>query len=186
MKETWKDVEGFGGFYQISNLGAVKSIPHKVSNGHGHFTTKEKILKPNVLAKGYFQVTLAGSDKVRHSLQVHRLVASAFVENINPSKFVQVNHKDGNKQNNRADNLEWTDNGGNQRHAWATGLQKPHNCGWGTSRLGVCVKLLGGDGTYEFSSLAAAARFCGEKSGANVGHAIRHGYKFHGYEVVKK
>ena len=50
MKETWKDIEGFGGFYQISNLGAVKSVPHKVSNGHGYFTTKEKIL---ILVKTY-------------------------------------------------------------------------------------------------------------------------------------
>lgn len=186
MKEIWKDVDGFDGFYQVSNLGMVKSIPHKVYNGHGYFISREKILKPNVLPKGYFQVTLAGTDKVRHSLQVHRIVAAAFVKNKNPAKYIQVNHKDGNKQNNAADNLEWTDNSGNQKHAWATGLQHAHNCGWGTTRLGVCVSLTLPSGkTMAFDTMAAAARLFGEKTGANVRHALRNGYRFHGCKVEK-
>ena len=186
MKEIWKDIDGFDGCYQVSKLGRVKSVPHKVSNGHGYFISREKMLKPNVLAKGYFQVTLAGADKVRHSLQVHRIVAAAFVKNENPTKYIQVNHKDGNKQNNAADNLEWTDNSGNQIHAWATGLQKPHNCGWGSSRKGVSVLLVSEDGSCkEFGSLAEAARFCGETSGANIGHAIKHGYRFHGFKAER-
>lgn len=187
MEEIWKDVVGFNGFYKVSNLGRIKSMPRMVSNGHGHYTSSEKILKPNTLAKGYFQVTLSGADKVRHSLQVHRIVAVAFVENECPERLVQVNHKDGNKQNNCSSNLEWTDNSGNQFHAWRTGLQKPHNCGWGTSRYGVSVELVSHDGVrMAFSSLADAARFFGEKSGANVGRAIKQGYKFHGYKVVRK
>ena len=58
MSEIWKDIPGFEGLYQVSNLGRVKSLPRQIWNGKGYFVSKEKILHPNTLAKGYFQVEL--------------------------------------------------------------------------------------------------------------------------------
>lgn len=97
--EVWKDIPGFEN-YQISNYGNVKSL------NYGR-TGKPKLLKPTVSGKGYLQVRLSKSGKP-NALLVHRLVAMAFVQNLNNRK--QINHKDENKFNNNADNLEWCDN----------------------------------------------------------------------------
>lgn len=118
----WKPIKGFEDSYEVSNTGEVRSRSRKIFNGWSYFTSKPKLLKPNTLAKGYYQVTLYLKKK-RICKQVHRLVAEAFIENPMPYKFNQVNHKDGNKQNNTVDNLEWCDNSLNQIHAWKNGLQ---------------------------------------------------------------
>lgn len=94
--EIWKDIQGFENLYQVSNLGRVKSLNYK-------HTGKEKILKLTK-SNGYLDVILYNAGEYKHCL-VHRLVAQAFIPNINSS--LQVNHKDENKLNNRVDNLEW-------------------------------------------------------------------------------
>lgn len=100
MKEIWKDVVGFEGLYQISNLGRVKSFrkPLKLN------CPDEYILKNYVANHGYVQVTLYAKNK-REKRLVHRMVAEAFIPN--PNNFPQVNHKDENIMNNCVDNLEW-------------------------------------------------------------------------------
>lgn len=95
--EIWKDIPGYEGLYQVSNLGRVKSF-------HGR-TEREKILQP-YCKKKYAQVLLI-KDKRRKLALIHRLVAEAFLPN--PDGKPQVNHKDENKQNNSVDNLEWCD-----------------------------------------------------------------------------
>ncbi len=75
-------------------------------------------------SKGYLVVTLSHKG-ISHDKRVHALVATAFVENPNPSKFTIVNHLNGNKQDPSYINLEWTDYSGNTKHALATGLMKP-------------------------------------------------------------
>lgn len=96
MEEVWKDIEGYEGIYQVSNLGNVKSLNY-VRMGI------EKVLKPKKHNKGYLQVQLtAKKDK---TFTIHRLVAKAFIPN--PDNLPLINHKDENKQNNRAENLEW-------------------------------------------------------------------------------
>ena len=97
MEEIWKDIKGYEGLYQVSNLGRVKSF-------HGR-TEKEKILQPNNKSK-YSQLLLV-KDKKRKIAHVHRLVAEAFIPNTENKP--QVNHKDENRKNNRVDNLEWCD-----------------------------------------------------------------------------
>lgn len=126
MEEIWKDIPGFDGLYQVSNLGRVKSLPKKIWNGKGYFISKEKLLKPNTLAKGYFQVELK-KNLNRCCFQVHRLVAMAFIQNPFPESYDQINHINGDKQDNRVENLEWSNNSLNQKHAWATGLQRVSN-----------------------------------------------------------
>lgn len=104
MKEIWKDIEGYEGLYQVSNYGNIKSLSRVVKNAYGIHRTEEKILKPQMKKKGYFQIQLSKDGKQKH-YQVHRLVALAFVPNIN--NYPCINHKDENKSNNHVNNLEW-------------------------------------------------------------------------------
>lgn len=99
MEETWKDVKGYEGKYEISNFGRIKSYAQK-SNG--------RIMDGYIDKKGYKTIHLY--DKPQHGkwYKIHRLVASAFIDN--PDNLPQVNHKDEDKANNRVDNLEWCTN----------------------------------------------------------------------------
>jgi hypothetical protein len=102
MKEKWKDIIGYEGFYMVSNLGRVKSLPKQA----GFMFRKERILKPNVTHHGYHRVTLQKDGHIK-SLAIHRLVALAFIKN--PNMLPYINHKDENKTNNCVNNLEWCD-----------------------------------------------------------------------------
>lgn len=100
--EIWKDIPMFGGEYQASNIGRIKSVC-RIDRGGRNW--KEKILTTRIV-KGYKRVTINYHGQ-RVSLFVHRLVAMAFIPN--PERLPQINHKDENPLNNRADNLEWCD-----------------------------------------------------------------------------
>jgi hypothetical protein len=108
-KETWKDVVGYEGVYQVSNHGRVKRI------GHARGATPGRILKPAQNLKGYLHVSLSRSQK-RRDAEVHRLVAEAFLWHA-PSPDHEVNHKNGNKQDNRVENLEWVTRCQNVQHS---------------------------------------------------------------------
>ena len=97
MEEVWKDIKGYEGRYQISNLGNVKSLKYRNQN-------LVKKLTQRTSNKGYKVVGLTDKGKTNFVL-VHRLVAMAFVDN--PNDYPIVNHKDENPLNNQADNLEW-------------------------------------------------------------------------------
>ncbi len=98
MNEIWKDIEGYMGIYQVSNLGNVKSL----SNSE---TRKEKILKPAIKKSGYFVVGLYKNNNGKQ-MKVHQLVAMAFLNHIPCGYKFVVNHKDFNKLNNHVSNLE--------------------------------------------------------------------------------
>lgn len=100
--EIWKPVKGYEGLYEISNLGRVKSLNRIRVYGSAKLT--ERILKQNPNKKGYFSVKLYlnGASK---SYPVHRLVAFAFLEEIEGK--TQIDHIDGNNQNNESTNLRW-------------------------------------------------------------------------------
>lgn len=105
ITEVWKDLVGYEGLYKISNLGKVKRLTRKYSNQYkSKQISKEKILKGNKIQNGYLQVKLIKENKSKNLL-IHRLVAITFIEN--PSNYEIVNHKDENKTNNCASNLEW-------------------------------------------------------------------------------
>lgn len=110
--EVWKDIKGYEGLYQVSNLGRVKSLKTYVG-----YSKKEKILKPQIDYLGYVHVNLYKNGKLK-SCKIHRLVAEAFIPN--PNCLQQVGHNDDNKENNCASNLYWTtsleNNTHNERH----------------------------------------------------------------------
>lgn len=114
MQEIWKDIPGYESIYQVSNLGNVKSL--KSGNHH----SKTKILTPICADGKYLRVTLY-RDKEHKYFPVHRLVATAFIPN--PDCKPQVNHINGNKKDNRVENLEWCTQSYNNQHAYKTGLR---------------------------------------------------------------
>lgn len=118
--EIWKDIEGYIGKYQISNLGRVKSLKRYIkptSPNQKTKTCKEKILKTCIGSHGYYHVSLEGKKYC-----IHKLVAKAFIEN--KENFNCVNHKDGNKLNNSIENLEWCNYLYNVNHAFNNSLMK--------------------------------------------------------------
>lgn len=121
VNEIWKDVVGYEGLYQVSNLGNVKSIDRFVNHMYGSIKRKSILIKP-VEVKGYKQVRLSANNKTRAFL-LHRIVADAFV-NGKSLENKWVNHIDGNKFNNTPSNLEWCTNSHNLKHAFITGLRK--------------------------------------------------------------
>jgi len=117
--EIWKDIEGYPN-YQVSNMGRVKSLNYRR-------TGKEKIIKGSKNNSGYLTVTLSKEGKMK-SYFIHRLVASAFLDN--PNNLQQVNHKDENIKNNCVENLEWCDssynvNFGTRNERITQRIQKP-------------------------------------------------------------
>ena len=107
MKEIWKDIEGYEGLYQVSNMGRVKSLERTVwcgLNGGCYRAIPERIIKPSKDNYGYLVVNLWEDGKMK-TYKVHRLVATAFIPN--PNNLPVINHKNEIKNDNKVDNLEW-------------------------------------------------------------------------------
>lgn len=121
MSEVWKDVKGYEGYYQVSNKGRVRSVDRIIKMGKITGKVKGKILKIQNDGHGYGQVSLSREGKYK-SYKVHRLVAEHFVPN--PNNLKHVNHIDGDKTNNNADNLEWVTQKENNQHAWDNDLNR--------------------------------------------------------------
>lgn len=100
----WKDIKNFEGLYQVNDHGDIKSIERTKTNNAGTQRIEERILKQRRDKDGYLAVCLSKEGK-HYGRRVNRLVAEAFIPN--PECLPVVNHKDENKQNNEADNLEW-------------------------------------------------------------------------------
>lgn len=104
MQEEFKDVEGYEGLYQISNLGNLKSLSRQVCNSSGCRITKEKILCKRINKAGYFQIGLF-KDLKSKTFTMHQLVAMAFL-NHNKSNGLIIDHINNNSLDNRLQNLQ--------------------------------------------------------------------------------
>ena len=122
LPELWREVPGYDGRYEVSNHGRVKSNDMVIFN---HLTGNNNFRKGRVLSlqnrNGYLQVRLL-MNGVGQTVKVHRLVAESFVKKEKGCNV--VNHLDGDKTNNKSENLEWTTVKGNVRHAWDMGLNR--------------------------------------------------------------
>ena len=118
MEEIWKDVPGYKGLYQVSNLGNIKALEKQRSKTQPHIISKEKPLKPGINVCGYKFVILVKNQE-KKSFLLHRLILSAFIPN--PENKPCANHKDCDRNNNRIENLEWCTYKENTRHAMQNG-----------------------------------------------------------------
>lgn len=171
MTEVWKDIEGYEGIYQVSNFGNVRSLDRIVQYIDGRIARFKGITrKPVKNQDGYLAVVLAKNRNEAKTVRIHRLVAAAFVPN--SDDLPEINHKDEDKENNRADNLEWCD--------------RLYNCRYGTrgeriSKSNSKPIALTKDGKQiVFASQEQAAKQLGVKS-QSIAYAMAHGTKCKGY-----
>lgn len=160
-KEIWKDIPDYEGIYQVSNLGRVKSLARTRKAAFGSYClVKERILKSGIDKDGYLQQSLCKNNKMK-TFKVHRLVANCFINNPNSLIFNQINHIDGNKLNNKVENLEWCDITHNNREAVKIGLKggKPYRPRVDSTPIKQCDK--NGYFIKIYENLAQAVRISG-------------------------
>ncbi len=188
MKEIWKDIEDYEGLYQVSNLGNIRKLRF-INN----ICNKEKIflIKSQKLNNGYLNVILYKNSNFKNKL-VHRLVAEAFIPN--PENKPEINHKDGNKNNNNMENLEWCTRKQNIKHAVETKLYKSPNKGryGANSYKAIKVKMIDKN-TNEvikiFGSLIDAAKFLGINKSCHIVSCCKgklktaYGYKWQYFNI---
>lgn len=103
-EEKWKDIQGYEGLYQVSNLGNVRSVDRIIKHYPKDYFQEGRVLKSALTKNGYPMVILVNHND-RKTKMVHRLVAETFIDN--PYNLPIINHKDEDKTNNRVNNLEW-------------------------------------------------------------------------------
>lgn len=158
--ETWKDIAGYEGLYQISSYGNVRGVD-RICNG---VRVRGQAKKVMAAQDGYMITNLIRGGKNKRCY-VHRLVAEAFIDNSDNKP--EVNHKDGNKSNNNVSNLEWVTSDENIEHAYKHGLIK---------RKRVIM-----DDSIEFDSITKCARYVGVDK-HEIRRALRGEYKtVHGH-----
>lgn len=163
---TWKSIQGYEGYYEVSDTGLVRSLDRIVPDSKlGTKKLKGKMMKQSSSRgrdeSGYYVVNLR-RDHTMNVSQVHRLVAEAFIPN--PDNLPTVNHKDGNKQNNSVANLEWASYSENNIHALHHGLRNPRG-------NMIIQKSLSGDIIAEYKSACEASRVTGIGRGV-ISHCV--------------
>lgn len=154
--EIWKEIKGYEGLYEISNLGRVRSLPKYDSQGRYHLShIKSQVDNGN----GYLVVNLKHNGRQKMKT-VHRLVAESFI--LNPENKRCVNHIDGNKKNNNVNNLEWCTHSENNKHAVKLGLHTFFG-----QRKVLCVEL-----NKVFDSIVDAEKWVGVK-GSRISSVCR-------------
>lgn len=178
----WREIEGYEGYYEVSDTGEVRSVDRAVPDKKlGTKRLKGKAMKLSESkdkkrdGQGYLVVNLR-KNHTSTVVQVHRLVAFAFIAN--PNNLPTVNHKDGNKHNNVVDNLEWATYAENNIHALKSELRHPRRCD---------IAMVDSDGVIinEFKSVSEASRETGIGRGV-ISHCVNGRIRTAGGFVWKK
>lgn len=148
MTEDWKPIPGYGGHYEASDAGMIRSKDRVVEQLNCYGTTSSVKYRGRTLISrptkvGYHQVTLR-SDGISKTINVHRVVATIFLPRV--AGKPEVNHKDGNKNNNSASNLEWCTSSENKIHAIATGLREACPFGDGSYNFRGTIEVISAGG----------------------------------------
>jgi len=125
LGEIWKPIIGYENFYEVSNLGQIRSKDTLIENkGSGGKYIKKGCVRKHVInhKTGYHEVMLSVNNKIKNIL-VHRMVAIAFIPN--PNNYETVNHLHGDKDDNSENALEWLSQSKNNKHSFSAGLKKP-------------------------------------------------------------
>jgi len=157
--EEWRAVIGYEGLYEVSNLGRVKNLRKKRINYVWH---TETLMKPKNNKDIYHRVELSKNSK-RKIIGVHQLVAAAFI--INSENKPNINHKNGVRNDNRVENLEWCTQKENIKHAWDTGLSKSKKGAYHQSSKAIMVIDKLKNSVISFGSLKLGAKYLG------IGHS---------------
>jgi len=170
----WKDIPGYEGYYQASIYGKIRSVyrmvEFRISGRVQQSYMKGRILAENIRKDNYVEVILSVNG-ISKNLSVHRLVAQTFLPN--PENKPQVNHIDGNTQNNNINNLEWATPSENMTHAKDTGLWDPKKCGEISRKLtGIKVRSI--TDNILFDSLKSAGKYNGMDAESVKESAIVH------------
>lgn len=173
MKEIWKEVPGYDGKYEVSNLGRVKSF-----NSHPY--TGPKIMVNSVMRNGYARVELS-KNKSSKTFLVHRLIATVFIPN--PDNKRTVNHINGNKLDNRVENLEWATDKENRNHYLRKIAGEPYQLKSGRDKKCMYKKVVCIETGEVFESIASAARFAGvhERLISSIVNGDPHRHRAGGY-----
>lgn len=171
--EIWKDVAGYEGIYQVSNMGRVKRLEKRTRTRNGYRTLKEIIVKPIVQHTGYAHIGLWGNGILKQ-VRLHRLIAEAFCHNPDPEKKVQVNHLNEDKLDNRACNLEWVTAKENTLHGTCLVRRgKAISATKKAKRSIFCFSLSGQFIAVFHSSADASFWACKDRNNRNIATALR-------------
>lgn len=168
-EEIWKDIKGYEGLYQISSFGYIKSFK-RYKEG--------KILRQAKYSNGYLFVHLRPMLNGQKSQMVHRLVAETFIPN--PNNYPYVNHKNGNKQDNTIENLEWCTQSYNLKHALDIGLIDSQ------CKIKRKVWLSKGNEQLEFTDMKSCCRYFGFTKCWLGNYSRKHGNPcwYNGYTIL--
>ena len=182
MIEEWKDIKGYEGLYKVSNTGKVMSVERYRKNHTKLQLVPAAIKSSRTDPQGYHQIDLY-KDNIQHTVRVHRLVAETFIDN--PLGKDTVNHIDGNKDNNRADNLEWATSEEQNRHLYKHNLKKKENIQKAVSAMNAAsskkVRCVETNEIFKSCSEARVKFSPSRRDGSIISRACRTGCIAYGY-----
>ena len=153
--EEWRQIEGYEGYYEVSNLGNIRSVDRVVPQKNNCVKAIHgRLIRQSTHYKTGYKSVMLSKNGVHKRLSVHRLVGKAFLPN--PDNLPEINHKDENKANNSVDNLEWCDHSYNNRY----GTIPQRKSEWSSKRVEQ-FDLITGDVIATFPSGTVAARTLG-------------------------